>query len=169
MGMKVAYVMVGLPASGKSTLIEETIIPKVGGVILSTDNVIEGWAKEAGLTYDEIFDTPIIEAATMQLQTDLSYHMSMEAPVLIWDQTNLYLEKRLEILETLQENGYTVFCICFEVTPESVAICKERIKGRRGKELSDEIIDELAETYERPTSHEGFAMVTYIDIGKDSK
>lgn len=57
--MKTSYILVGIPASGKSTWVKSF---KGTAIILSTDNYIEAFAQVQGKTYSEVFDSTIKEA-----------------------------------------------------------------------------------------------------------
>lgn len=61
MAKPICYVMVGLPATGKSTLIEGMYKPDTW--IYSTDMYIESMAEDNGITYNEAFESNI-KAAT---------------------------------------------------------------------------------------------------------
>lgn len=52
--MKNCYVLVGLPASGKSTIVKE-MCDTIDAAIYSTDAIIEQIAFSAGKTYDQVF------------------------------------------------------------------------------------------------------------------
>jgi len=115
---KTCYVMVGLPASGKSTFLNFIESPEFGDTVFiySTDTYIEDNAKALGKTYDEIFQDYIGKATTrMNALLDLAIKADIDV---YWDQTNLSAKKRKKIINRMKNAGYNVECVCF-VTPET--------------------------------------------------
>ena len=53
--MNKLYVLVGVPGSGKSTWVKNQKWAN-DCVVVSTDEFVEDYAKECGLTYSEVFD-----------------------------------------------------------------------------------------------------------------
>lgn len=162
--MKTCYVMVGLPATGKSTFIEK--IKNEDTWIYSTDMYIESVAEENGITYDDAFKTNIDDAKKFndkKLET-----MTYLGKDVIWDQTNISKKKRKKIISQMKEKGYSVECICF-LHPEpskidDVKMWDERLKSREGKTIPQNVISNMIENFVLPEKDEGFDNVIYYNI-----
>jgi predicted kinase len=161
---KVCTVLVGLPASGKSTRVKDMSDIDPGVFVYSTDAFIESAAKHFGSTYDEMFSENI-KAATASMNEMLDIAMGSGKNV-IWDQTNLSLKKRTSIMNRMQSAGYEVECACFmpPETPEDVSVWEKRLNGRPGKTIPRYIIDSMQESFEKPVISEGFSKITFWDI-----
>jgi predicted kinase len=157
--MPTLTVLVGLPASGKSTSIPEDF----DGFVYSTDRFIEDAAKHFGLTYNEAF-TDNIKAATSAMDQQLSNAIVARSDV-IWDQTNMSSKKRRGIISRFPKS-YARFCVC-RIPPRDDAEWAElnrRILSREGKIIPSHIIESMAKSYVEPTREEGFDVVRLYDI-----
>ena len=152
--MSICYVMVGLPASGKSTRVLEMCAMDSDAYVYSTDNIVEDIAKQLGKTYDEVWADIWLTEAMKNKQN------------VIWDQTNLGAGKRKGIINRMHKAGYSVECICF-LQPESKEDIDEwnrRLRSRPGKNIPDFIIKNMVKTFVVPALDEGFDSVLYYDI-----
>lgn len=159
---KVAYMMIGLPGSGKSTLIEKEILPKIGGTVVSSDAYIQKIADEQNKTYNEVFEDNISNA--IEKMWEQANDLADKEETIIWDQTMVSTDRREEVIEFLKEKGYMIFGICFDITEETMPILIARNKNRPGKDIPESVQWHMFYHYERPTTEEGFNMLTYIDI-----
>jgi predicted kinase len=157
--MPTLTVLVGLPASGKSTSIPEDY----DGFVYSTDRYIEQCAKMNGWTYNQAFKD-FIGPATKTMDEQLAIAIRQRADV-IWDQTNMSAKKRRGIISRFP-NSYARFCIC-RVPPrddDEWAELNRRTLSREGKIIPSHIIESMADTYVEPTREEGFDVVRLYDI-----
>jgi predicted kinase len=117
----IAYVLVGLPGSGKSTWAKAhpNHLP-----ILSTDEFIESFAAENGLNYAEAFRQFNANAKVL-LKERLRELIAAQASF-IWDQTNITIRKRRAVYEKLHPTHQVLF-VCFCVPIE---ICITRAEQR---------------------------------------
>lgn len=164
MSNPICYVMVGLPASGKSTRVQAMCDMDLDVFVYSTDNYIEQCATVNGWTYDEAF-SEFIEPATKNMNEMMEVAIRCRQNV-IWDQTNLSTKKRSKAINRMKQAGYTVNCECF-LPPENVEDITEwnrRLHSRPGKTIPEHIIANMVKTYVVPTVCEGFDSVTYYDI-----
>lgn len=164
MSTPICTVMVGLPASGKSTRVSDMTRMDLDVFVYSTDNILERIAEQLGKTYNEVFEKHIKSA---QQEADIWLANAMKHKLnIIWDQTNLSVKKRRSIVERMQRAGYAVDCECF-VKPETVEDVSEwnrRLHSRTGKTIPEHIITNMVKTYVVPTVDEGFERVTYWNI-----
>lgn len=164
MSKPICTVMVGLPAMGKSTLVEGMYKPDT--FIYSTDNFIEDVAKHFGITYDEAFEDNIKGASeSMNVLLDTAIK---EGKDIIWDQTNLGVGKRRKIINRMKQAGYQVRCECI-VPPEAGHISdlkdwKYRLANRVGKTIPQNIMTNMFESFTIPTVEEGFDMITFYNM-----
>jgi len=170
MSEPVCTVMVGLPATGKSTLVifQELLYEKIDLplFVYSTDKFIEEAATHFGITYNEAFEDNI-KAATDSMNALLDAAIK-ERQDIIWDQTNLSVKKRAKIIRRMREAGYQVRCECI-VPPEAGHISdlkdlKHRLEGRPGKTIPPHVMSSMWESYVLPTKEEGFDMITFYNM-----
>jgi predicted kinase len=164
MSEPICYVMVGLPATGKSTLIQGMY--KLDAWIYSTDMYIDTVAEDNGITYDEAFASNIKSAIEFNEQK-LNSMMKLRKDI-IWDQTNLGVGKRRKIINRMKQAGYQVRCLCI-VPPEAghfsdLKDWKYRLQGRPGKTIPNEVISNMMENFVMPTIEEGFDMITFYSM-----
>lgn len=160
--MPKCYIMVGLPASGKSTFIGDfRLLHGSNYFVYSTDDVIDRVAKEKGLTYDEVFSDHI-KQATKEANDGL-HQAIVEGRDILWDQTNLTDKKRAKIMRTIG-SGYQFFAVVAEppVGLGEKAEWHGRLANRPGKTIPKPVLDSMLNSYVKPTFKEGFQEI--IDI-----
>lgn len=168
--MPTCTVMVGLPACGKSTLIDK-MIREMGDhgdavFVYSTDRLIEEWAAGQGWSYDFAF-SKYIDQATSEMNRLLDEAIRERVDI-VWDQTNLSIKKRLKILNRMKNAGYQVECICIR-PPEpghldDLKAWKQRLNTRPGKTIPEHIIQSMYQSYVEPTLNEGFDNIAFYSI-----
>lgn len=163
--MPTAYIMVGLPGSGKSTYLEFVDDPEFGGdvFVYSTDNYIENAAKMNGWSYNEAFKD-FIAPATKHMNEMLTLALKQGFDV-CWDQTNMSSKKRISVLSRFPKT-YRKVCIC-RVPPRDASEWAEldrRLLSREGKTIPSHVIESMADSYVEPTLDEGFDEVRLFDI-----
>jgi predicted kinase len=148
--------MIGMPASGKSTLVDK--LKSSGAKVVSTDNVIEGIAKGAGTTYDDIFSHAIDYAGTVSKRM-MEKHVKAGHDI-VSDQTNLSKKSRASKL-AMVPNNYTKIAVHVATPPE--AEHKKRLASREGKTIPDHVMKTMAKNYNPPTHEEGFHEIHHYD------
>ena len=157
--MSYVIVMVGLPGSGKSYLIDKLVS---GGTeswfTYSTDAYIEAQAELLGSTYTEVFEHYIGEA-TDYLNNALRVAIAKGQNVL-WDQPNMNTKKRRWITSQFPASYYKQ---CFVLAPPSHTrdwdLLYARIGARVGKSIPGYVLDSMLATYTEPTLDEGFSHI----------
>jgi tRNA uridine 5-carbamoylmethylation protein Kti12 len=157
--------MVGLPALGKSTLVEG-MWKDTDTFIYSTDSYIEQQAQALDKTYNEVFND-YIDKATFRMNALLDIAIK-DGVDIIWDQTNTGVSKRGKIIRRMRQAGYQVRCVCI-VPPESGHISdlkdwKYRLANRPGKTIPDEVLTNMYRSFTLPTVEEGFDMITFYNM-----
>ena len=154
------YVMIGPPASGKSTKAAD--LARQGYSILSSDEIRE---KSFGGCF------PTDEKERSRLNTVIFNFMKKEAKSLleegktvVIDATNLNRKKRIKLLSYLDGVICQKKAILFITSP---AVCKERNANRLlGKRVPDEDMDRLMRGFEVPVLGEGWDEIIPV-IGSD--
>ncbi len=164
-------VMVGLPATGKSTVAKysKEISEDVFGLdvfVYSTDQFIEDVAKHFNTTYDKVFKDNI-EAATESMNELLEKAIEQKKYI-IWDQTNLTIAKRSKIIKHMQQAGYKVKCSCI-IPPKatdtiSLSEWVLRLKSRAGKTIPDSVMKAMYDSYVEPSLDEGFDWISFYNL-----
>jgi predicted kinase len=166
------YMMTGVPCSGKSTLIEKGWFSGIDypypTTILSTDNILESWAKIENISYKDAFDLHF-KGAEQKMKDDLAKCMITKLYNVIWDQTNLTAKTRKRKLSWMGNNRefFTLIGIGFYYKPEDIEVLVERNLARAqatGKYVPTGQVREMFQTYERPSIDEGFEHVYIFDI-----
>lgn len=162
----IIIVMVGLPGCGKSTYVEQllrldeqykddTICEPFfkNYIVISSDNLIEQYAKERGLTYTQVFKDAIkgCEAVLKQNFKDAL----ADKRNIVYDQTNLTKFKRMGILSQVPKD-YHKIVVRFSLPLETI---KERLLKREaqtGKRIPWKVVEDMLSRLEEPKLEEGF-------------
>lgn len=145
----------GLPCSGKSTWVENN--RDEDDVVISTDAILEDWARKQGITYSEIFEKEIRHATAVS-ETNLRFAVKMKQNI-IWDQTNLTVNSRTKKLKKI-DPSYTRKLVFFNVPFEVIL---RRLPLRPGKVIPINVINQMRESMQFPTYDEGWDIIEFIE------
>lgn len=154
--MTVLYMLVGVPASGKSTWINSYQFI-ADPIVLSTDNYIEQQAAAAGKTYNEVFDAVIGDANDHLWKT--AYSAFRANAVVVWDQTNLDVKGRRYKLSKVPVH-YSKIAVYFN-TPSREEHAR-RLNNRPGKAIPQQVINSMVARLTMPTMEEGFDHIIIV-------
>ena len=147
--MPTAYILVGVPGSGKSTWIKNQIWA-LGLTVVSTDAFVEDYARECGSTYSEVFDDYMPTA--VKLMANQVVFAREHGHTIIWDQTSTTVKSRKKKFNMLP--NYKMVAVVFPTPdPEELA---SRLQNRPGKHIPQHVIDSMIKGWEEPTLEEGF-------------
>ena len=150
------YVLIGVPASGKSTWVNAQNWSN-DCAIVSTDYWVEREAKSRGVTYSEIFEEYMPTALELMLHmVELAYE---EGRDIIWDQTSTTVSSRLRKIKLLPDY-YKIAVVC--KTPPMSEIMT-RVNNRPGKNIPRDVIVKMIKNWEDPTIEEGFDEIWNIN------
>ena len=153
--MPTLYMLVGVPASGKSTWLAKNKSPD--GVVVSSDNHIEAIAKKQGKTYNDVFkDAVKIASGKMNIDARMAFNAGLDV---YWDQTNLNAKTRRGKLAMVPDN-YRKVAVVFPTPDEEEH--KRRLGSRPGKSIPDNIMQSMMGNFEYPTTAEGFDEVEIV-------
>ena len=164
MSKPICTVMVGLPATGKSTRVDALATMNPNVFVYSTDSLLEEWAAEEGKTYDEVFSELISDATgAMNSALDVAVRERLD---IVWDQTNLGAKKRAKIIRRMRQAGYTVECECvlFPQGDSQQEDWQHRLASRPGKTIPANIVESMMDSFVMPAVEEGFDSVYYFDM-----
>lgn len=148
--MTTLYVLVGVPGSGKTTWIGKQMFDWTNTVIVSTDNHVEQYARSVGKTYSDVFKDYMPTA--LDLMTKTAVDAFKNNKVVIWDQTSTTAKTRARKLR-MTPGHYTKVAVVFKTpAPEQHA----KMLDRPGKNVPDEIVQDMIDRFEYPSAEEGF-------------
>ena len=151
--MPTMYMLIGVPASGKSTWVEKN---KGDALVISTDNLIEMYAAENSKTYNEVFKEQIKIATKLAMQhAEAAFAAGQDV---IWDQTNITKKSRASKLAMVPEH-YRKTAVFFATPLEEE--WQRRLNSRQGKSIPTHILDSMVEMLEMPELDEGWHIIEY--------
>ena len=133
--------LVGLPASGKSTYAES--LKAKGYHIHSSDAIREE------LTGDENAqdkNTDVFSTLHKRVKDDLSNGISC-----VYDATNMSMKRRKAFLDEIKRYNCRKTCVLFVIP---VKVCKCR-NNNRGRKVPDEVFDKMIKSFWVPMKYEG--------------
>lgn len=154
--MNKLYVLVGVPASGKSTWTSNQIWAKDIPVV-STDRFVEEYAAKHGKTYSEVFEEYMPIAVKLMANQVLICQANKTD--IIWDQTSTTVVTRAKKIRMLPE--YYKIAVVFKTPP--TAELQRRLASRPGKTIPWDVVSNMAAQLEAepPTKEEGFDEIWY--------
>lgn len=158
--MPYLYMMIGVPASGKSTWLKKTIKNPSRCDILSTDYYIDQYAEAVDRTYNEVF-SEFISQATREMEKDLKFAVDNDLDI-YWDQTNLNRKTRANKLRKIPSH-YKKVAVVFPI-PE-VNEWVRRLESRPGKTIPSDVLVNMINTFAEPTLDEGFDEILEVNNG----
>lgn len=160
----VAFIMVGIPASGKSTLIEKikNDFNISDNNILSIDMLAEKYAEEHNLTYKSVIITNF-KQFKKEMQDKANY-IKENKEDFIWDQVNSNKNIR-EAKVSMYKNSFHTIGIVMNPTTEEILTRMIERKINSNKDLSSAMIAEIARSFSMPEISEGFKDI--IVVGKE--
>ena len=151
--MPTMYMLIGVPASGKSTWVEKN---KGNALVISSDALIEEYADDNGKTYDEVFKGQIKIATKIALEhAEAAFAADQDV---IWDQTNITKKSRKSKLAMAPEH-YRKTAVFFATPLEEE--WQRRLNSRPGKSIPAHILDSMVEMLEMPELDEGWHIIDY--------
>ena len=157
--MPKAYILIGVPGSGKSTWIAKAPVDWNNTVVASTDNYVEQEAKRQGKTYSEVFEE-YMPTAVKQMMVNVNMAAAFQMDI-VWDQTSTTVKSRARKFNALPASlNYEHIAVVFR-TPERSEL-DVRLAGRPGKHIPKIVIDDMIDNWEEPTLEEGFKEIWRI-------
>lgn len=152
------YVLVGVPAAGKSTWIGSQAFDSARTVIISTDGHVERHAKEQGQTYNDVFHAYMPTAVKM-MAADARDAIAKKLDI-VWDQTSTSVAARAKKLRMVPAD-YEKIAVVF-ATPNKIEHDR-RLASRPGKNIPPHVIASMQKSFEYPSESEGFDKIISVD------
>lgn len=140
--------LVGLPASGKSTYAEK--LKEQGYHIHSSDAIREELTGDAN-SQDKNAD--VFTVLHKRVKNDLSKGISC-----VYDATNMGMKRRKAFLDDIKKYGCRKVCMMF-IAP--VELCKGR-NLRRERQVPDEVFDKMLKSFWMPMYYEGWDRIDFV-------
>lgn len=153
--MPIAYILVGIPGSGKTTWYANQDWTKECEYI-STDKFVEQYALEKNKTYSEVFQEYMPTAVNLMAEQVIEAKNFNKN--IIWDQTSTTISSRMKKFRMLP--NYYHIAIVFRTPPQDVL--EHRLKSRRGKIIPQQVIDDMISNWQDPTEDEGYKEIWYV-------
>lgn len=148
---KIAYIMIGIPGSGKSSYIKKLkeIHPVVS--IISFDNVVNKIADDHGISYEESYANyqDMINDEFRQQVSDIFVKLPN---VVIRDMTNVHKKSRSTFANRLKQSGYKIVYVLFK-KPSNSKEANEwftRVDSRKDKIIRDSVLIGFYQDFQYP-------------------
>jgi predicted kinase len=155
--MPTAYILVGIPGSGKSTWISKAPVDWNNTVVASTDNYVDQEAKRQNKTHSEVFKDVMPDAVSHMAKTVVDAVKNKQD--IIWEQTSTTRHTRAKKLRMLPSD-YEIIAVVFP-TPDKKELAR-RLGSRPGKTIPDEVVNDMITRWEEPTEDEGFDKIIHV-------
>lgn len=152
------YVLIGVPAAGKSSWLAVQPFDWNLTVVVSSDGHIERYAKSLDKTYNEVFND-YAPTAMQLMHADVASAVELGYDI-CWDQTNTSVKARASKLKAVPDT-YEKIAVMF-MTPDD-AEHAIRLAGRPDKKIPDSVMSRMKAQLELPTENEGFDKIIYVD------
>lgn len=153
--MKRAYILVGMPGSGKTTWTKNQDWASRCAVV-STDLYVEQHALAVGKTYNEVFEQYMPTA--VRLMTDAVIEARENDLDIIWDQTSLTVASRAKKFRMLPD--YYHIAVIFRTPPPQEL--SRRLNSRHGKIIPETVLAAMSDSYVQPTEQEGYKEIWHV-------
>lgn len=155
-----AVMMVGLPGTGKTTFVNR-LRAEIDVVVISTDDLIEGFAKEQGTTYDKAFYSLDRNELAKQALDKQKEAIANGKNVVI-DQTNVGEKTRRRKLGAFRKAKYRQIAV--ECTARKSDIeWRQILRSEEGKTIPASVMQTMISGYQRPQASEGFTSIFTIE------
>ena len=154
--MPTAYILIGIPASGKTTWVGHRKTDWDKTVYVSTDKFVEQEATKQNKTYSEVFNDSMQTALTKMINDVIDAKNAGKD--IIWDQTSTTIQSRKRKFNMLPD--YKMIAVVLP-TPDDQEL-QRRLGSRPGKVIPPDVVKSMIDNFEEPTKEEGFDEIIYV-------
>ena len=173
--------LVGLPASGKSTFVRHYRLAALGAPdlvghvhVASLDNLVDlhsrddeqypdAWARMQRSGELKLLEKEMFAEAGRFISIYESYTTLNTIPgILIWDQTNLTIKSRAKKLEMFNHPKWFKVAYVFEPSLDELERRLDVRREQTGKAIPPAVMESMYKSYEKPTEDEGFNLVIEV-------
>jgi predicted kinase len=158
--MTVAYLLVGLPGSGKSYWASSFFNRPNNMKLVSTDAYIEQLASATGKTYSDLFDAEFGNALDW-MKEQLAEAIENRNNI-IWDQTNLTVKSRKSKVKKLIDAGYRVIAVFFDCSTDVAEQRRIEREQKTGKHIPTAAVQSMTAQLTPPSLDEGFEKIIVV-------
>jgi predicted kinase len=151
--------LVGLPGSGKSTFVNNYRLKK-HGIVASTDDIIERYAKEHDLNYSQAFQKVNFKEVDQEMRNNI-IEAGKKGENIIVDQTNISDKSRRSKID-LVPKSYEKHAVVFWPEIQEVYKRLEKREKETGKHIPQKVINSMLSNYVPPSEREGFKSIIFI-------
>lgn len=147
--LKDVIVLVGLPASGKSTYIDKYLKDYT---VISNDHIIEEYAKKNDISYTKAYMELDRKDVQREYKNNLLKAIKTSNKVVI-DNTNMSVKKRHSSLAHFGDE-WKKTALVFEIDKKELRKRLDKRAKETGKVIPQQVITDMTRAYEKPTSKE---------------
>jgi predicted kinase len=152
------YMLIGLPASGKSTWALENSDNDT--IAVSTDEFVEEYAQAKGIFYQDAYKELDFKEIESKFKDKLIQKFNDEKNVIL-DQMNLSKKSRKKKLSVVPSN-YEKIAVIFDI-PDNLRYHREKIRYEStGKLIPQYVVNRLSASMNLDVSDEGFDRIIII-------
>lgn len=152
--MPTIYILIGPPGAGKSTWRAAFSEP---AVVISSDDKIDEYAKQHGLTYSEAWSKVDMKEIDRQWKAEFAGAVERRENIVV-DRTNMSRKSRSRFLNLPSE--YRTVAVDFKISRDVLDARLEKRAQETGKHISKVIVDSMLRNYEAPTREEFDQVIT---------
>lgn len=160
-GKKLMVVMIGPPGSGKSTLIAAMREEGLDFRVASTDDIVDAYATENGLTYSQAHQRVNWKEAQSKFKTTIRQSANDGVSFII-DRTNMGEKVRRGYFDAIRNRGYTSIALNLQCDDRELQKRIDERAASTGKFIPPKILKEMMDRYDAPQTREGFNVI--IDV-----
>lgn len=147
------YVLIGAPCSGKSTWIDKfKASQKEAYTVISSDNILEDFAANEGISYAQSWQK-YIGRATAMMKADFREAVNNNNNI-ICDQTNMTSKKRKSLIGNL--GNYEKIAVIFDCDTKTLFARNKKRMETTGKFVPEEIILNMLKRFDPISKDENF-------------
>jgi tRNA uridine 5-carbamoylmethylation protein Kti12 len=141
------YMLIGVPGSGKSTW-RNAFLKSNDAVIISSDDEIDAFAEDQGLTYSDAFKIVDFKKIDAKINADFSKAVKDKQDIIV-DRTNMSKKSRSRFLSSLPAN-YEKHAIIFQCPEEELRRRLDKRAKETGKFIPDQVLYTMLRNYQEP-------------------